>query len=215
MHSWDLTPKEAIAWQKQLARRVEISDRLPTPISTLGGVDVGFEDSGKTARAAVTLLDTESLNLIDSAIVREPTRMPYIPGLLSFRELPAILRALRELSSLADVILCDGHGYAHPRRFGIACHLGLWLDIPTIGVGKSRLCGQYEEPGEAKGNASALMDKGEIIGHVVRTRTGVRPVFVSPGHRVSHATAVSMVLRATTRYRLPETTRTADRLTRG
>ena len=215
MHSWDLTPKEAIALQRRLAQRVELSDQLPERIETIGGVDVGFEDSGRTARAAVTLLDASKLTVLDSQIVRESTRMPYIPGLLSFRELPAILRALDGLSSRPDVILCDGHGIAHPRRFGIACHLGLWLDMPTVGVGKSRLCGKYQEPQPSKGSTSALIDKDEVIGHVVRTRDNVRPLFVSPGHRVSLSTAVSMVLRATTRYRLPETTRTADRLTRG
>lgn len=213
-HTWNGSPREARAIQEQLRNEVILEDRFG-PVRRVAGVDVGFEDQGRTVRAAVAVLDFPGLTLNQSAIARQPTRFPYVPGLLSFRELPGVLSALGQLEGLPDLILCDGQGYAHPRRFGIACHLGVLTGLPTIGVGKTRLIGRYEEPGPEKGDWSPLMDRGEQIGAVLRTRCGVKPIFVSSGHRVSLGTAIDLVLACTTRYKLPETTRWAHRLASG
>ncbi|HEY9147853.1 MAG TPA: deoxyribonuclease V, partial [Gammaproteobacteria bacterium] len=146
---------------------------------------------------------------------REPTRFPYVPGLLSFREVPAVLAALEQLSALPDLLLCDGQGIAPPRRLGIASHLGVLLDLPTIGVAKSRLVGEHAEPGEEKGAWQPLTDKGETLGCVLRSRSNVKPLYISPGHRVSVESARHWVMACLTRYRLPETTRWAHRLASG
>ena len=211
VHSWDLSPAEAIALQHQLRTRVVLEDCLG-PITTVAGVDVGFEENGAVTRAAVAILNYSGLELQETALARRPTNFPYIPGLLSFREIPTVLDALDKLSALPDLMLCDGQGIAHPRRIGIATHLGLVTDIPTIGVGKSRLWGRHGEIPTAKGAWTPLRDGKEIIGAVLRTRVGVKPVFVSPGHRISLETAIDYVMGCVTRYRLPETTRIADRL---
>lgn len=192
-----------------------ILEDLVGPIERVAGVDVGFEDAGRTVRAAVAVLAFPGLELQQQAIARAPTSFPYVPGLLSFRELPGVLAALEQLERLPDLILCDGQGYAHPRRFGIACHLGVLTGLPTIGVGKTRLIGTYEEPGPEKGDWSPLLEKGERIGAVLRTRQGVKPLFISVGHRVSLPTAIELVLDCCTRYKLPETTRWAHRLASG
>lgn len=213
-HTWDLTPKEAIALQRELAPHVIIADRYGE-IQRIAGVDVGFEQNNTITRAAVAVLEFPSLELVEYAIARLPTRLPYIPGLLSFREIPAVLAALEQLSSLPDMLLCDGQGIAHPRRLGIASHLGILLDLPAIGVGKSRLIGTHEEPGEKKGAWQPLLDKGQEIGCVLRTRTGVKPLYISPGHRVGLASARRWVMACLSRYRLPETTRWAHRLASG
>lgn len=210
-HPWVLTPTEAIALQNQFRHRVEISDRL-TDIHHIAGVDVGFEDNGRITRAAVAVLTFPGLELIETAISRCPASFPYVPGLLSFRELPAVLAALAGLSTTPELILCDGQGIAHPRRFGIACHLGILLDIPTIGVAKSRLIGQHEEPPNQKGAWTPLTVGEETLGAVLRTRAGVKPVYVSPGHRVSLHSAIAFTLACVSRYRLPETTRHAHRM---
>jgi len=213
-HPWDLTPKEAIALQQQLRRYVRIEDDYG-PIRSVAGVDVGFEQNNTITRAAVAVLDADSLQLLGSAIARQPTRFPYVPGLLSFREIPAVLVALGQLAVLPDLLLCDGQGIAHPRRLGIASHLGLLLDLPTIGVGKSRLIGSHEEPGREKGQWQPLYDRGEEIGCVLRSRSGVKPLYVSPGHRMGLAAARQWVMHCLTHYRLPETTRWAHRLASG
>jgi deoxyribonuclease V len=214
-HPWHVSPNEAIAIQQDLRRYVAGADDLPAATQRVAGVDVGFEDGGKTTRAAVAVLDYPSLALVESAVARLPTAFPYVPGLLSFREVPAVLAALEQLQALPDILLCDGQGYAHPRRFGIACHLGVLTGLPSIGVGKSRLLGRYTEPEMTKGAWAPLWDKGEVIGAVLRSRAGVAPLFVSVGHRISLATAREWVLRCTLRYRLPETTRHAHRLASG
>lgn len=214
-HPWNLSPGEAIALQRELAERVETSDRLPDALHTVAGVDVGFEDAGRVSRAAVARLRFPDLAPLDHAIGRRPTTFPYVPGLLSFRELPAALEALRQLPELPDVLLCDGQGRAHPRRFGIACHLGVLFDRPTVGVGKTRLIGTHAEPGPNKGDWTPLLDKGEVIGAVLRTRPGVKPLYVSGGHRVGLETAIALTLACVTRYRLPETTRAAHGLASG
>ena len=223
LHAWDLSPKEAIALQKALAGAVIRSDRFCSggrrTIRRVAGVDAAFADGGRVIRAAVAVLDYPGLELADQVLVERPTTFPYVPGLLSFREVPALLEALGRLSETPDLILCDGHGYAHPRRFGLACHLGLWLDTPTIGVAKSRLTGRHDEPGLAKGDVAWLLAGGgtrprERIGAVLRTRDRIRPVYVSAGHRVSLRTAVALTLACATRYRLPEPTRLADKLSK-
>jgi deoxyribonuclease V len=209
--TWPTRVAEARAIQESLRDKVVARDRLGK-ISAVAGIDVGFEKHGTVTRAAVVVLDFPGLTPREQAIARLPTRFPYVPGYLSFREAPAVLAAMKKLNARPDLILCDGQGLAHPRRFGLACHLGLLLDIPSIGVAKSRLIGTHGEVPEEKGCWAVLEDDGEVIGAVLRTRAGVNPVYVSVGHRISLATAIDYVLRCTTRYRLPETTRHAHRL---
>ena len=211
LHSWDLTPKEAIQLQKRLRPRVRTDLPLPDP-RTIAGVDVGYSRPLGLSVATVAVLAFPSLELVESAVATTPTPFPYVPGLLSFRELPPILKALDRLSTPPELILVDGHGRAHPRRFGIACHLGLWLGIPTIGVGKTRLCGEYEEPELTKGSLSGLLDGDELVGVVLRTRTGVRPVFVSVGYGLPLEACVIWTRAVTPRYRLPEPIRQAHNL---
>jgi deoxyribonuclease V len=205
-HKWDVTPGEAREIQSRLRDRVVRTDPV-APVRTVAGVDVGFEGQGKVTRAAIALLRFPSLELLDEAVAKRPTSFPYIPGLLSFREIPAVLDALARLNTSPDLLLCDGQGYAHPRRFGLACHLGVVTDLPSIGVAKSRLIGEHADPGLEKGSRTPLLHEGEVIGAVLRTRRGVRPLYVSIGHRVSLETAVE--------YGLPETTRRAHRLASG
>jgi deoxyribonuclease V len=211
MTRWPQTVTEARAVQEALRQRVVCKDRLRA-VRFVAGADVGFEDSGKTTRAAVVVLSFPQLELVEKSIVRRKTRFPYIPGYLSFREAPAVLAALGKLRQKPDLLLCDGQGIAHPRRFGLACHIGVLADIPTIGVAKTRLVGQYREPATSKGSQSPLIDDGELIGTVLRTRDNVKPLFVSCGHRIGLETAVDYVLKCVTRYRLPETTRWAHHL---
>lgn len=206
-----MTVADAIALQQRLRGEVINADRF-SRIDTVAGVDVGFEGRGAVTRAAVAILSFPELKLQEYAIARRPTVFPYIPGLLSFREIPAVLDALQRLRRPPDLLLCDGQGQAHPRRFGIACHLGVLTDLPAIGVAKSRLVGTHAPLAEHKGSRQALYDKDEVIGAVLRTRHGVRPLYISVGHRVTLDTAVDYVLRCITRYRLPETTRAAHKL---
>jgi len=212
--SWPRTTKRAVAQQQALRDRVVKVDRWDQ-IAVVAGVDVGFEEAGKIARAAVAVLEFPSLKLIDQGIAREKTRFPYVPGLLSFREIPVVMKALRRLTIAPHLLLCDGQGYAHPRRFGFACHLGVLTDTPSIGVAKSRLIGTHDEPGKQKGSFVPLAHQGEEIGAVVRTRTGVAPLYISIGHRMSLGSAIAWTLACVTRYRLPETTRHAHRLASG
>ena len=210
-HPWNVSPAEARETQKRLCRLVETTDRLGA-IGTVAGVDVGFDNDNGLPRAAVVVLRFPELELCEQSLVTLPTRFPYVPGLLSFREAPAILAALDELERLPDLLVCDGQGLAHPRRFGIACHLGVLTGLPAIGVAKKRLIGTHGEPPEARGEWVSLMHKGDVVGAVLRSRAGVKPIYVSSGHRVSLETAVDLVMGCTTRYRLPETTRRADKL---
>lgn len=211
LHSWNLEPAAARALQTELARKVVLRNEVGE-VRRIGGVDVGFEDNGRVTRAALVVLSFPSLAVLERQLVRMPTTFPYVPGLLSFREMPAILQAYEQLVDKPDLLLCDGQGIAHPRRFGIACHLGVWLDVPTIGVAKKRLVGWHDEVADVKGATTALLDKGQRIGTVLRSRVGVKPLYVSPGHRVNHEEAVSWVMRCLTRYRLPEPTRQAHKL---
>lgn len=208
-HRWDLSEQEAEAKQSELAGLVETTDRL-NPIETVAGVDVAYDKNSDQLVAAAVVLNAESLTVVDCAIVQDVERFPYIPGLFSFRELPPLAKALEQLKTTPDLIVCDGQGIAHPRRFGLACHLGVLFGVPTIGCSKTRLVGDAAEPGNIRGEMSILVDRGEVVGQLLRTQTGVKPVYVSVGHRISLATACEWILRLTPHYRLPETTRLAD-----
>lgn len=198
--------------QQELAEKVVLVDDFE-PLRLIAGVDVGFEEGGAVTRAAVVLLDAQTLAPVAQTLARVPTRMPYIPGLLSFRELPAVLQALEALGQVPDLIFSDGHGIAHPRGLGIAAHLGVITGLPTIGVAKKILTGQHQPLGEQRGDQVDLLDRsGKQIGTVLRSREKVRPLIISPGNRVSLETAPLLVMRYVTRYRLPEPTRLADRL---
>ena len=217
---WPTTAAEAIALQQTLAPQVILQDRTPNPIRFVAGIDAGFEDNGQTTRAAVVVLSFPDLTPVDEVLVRRPTTFPYVPGLLSFREVPAVLEALAQLKTDPDVILCDGQGLAHPRRFGIACHVGLLCNCATIGVAKSRSVGAHIEVPPDKGAWVPLLDRGdsqgdpswERIGAVLRSRTNTKPLYISAGHCVTLERAIDLVLQCTPKYRLPETTRYADRL---
>ena len=209
--AWDGDVNHARALQTELALRVRLDDDYP-PLRLLAGVDVGFEADGAITRAAAVLLDAQSLQPVAEVVSRLPTRMPYIPGLLSFRELPAVLQALAELPRQPDLIFVDGQGVAHPRGLGIAAHLGVITDLPTIGVAKSILVGHHGELGTLRGDRTDLVHRGKIIGTVLRSKDRIKPLIVSPGHRVSQATAADLVMACCTRYKLPEPTRLADRL---
>lgn len=209
--AWDGDVAKARALQTELARQVRIEDDYP-PLRRIAGVDVGFEADGAITRAAAVLLDASSLQPVHHVVARLPTRMPYIPGLLSFRELPAVLQALAELGETPDLIFVDGQGIAHPRGLGIAAHLGVVLDLPTIGVAKSILVGTHAPLGEHRGACVDLLHRGRAIGTVLRSKDRVKPLIVSPGHRVGLASAAGLVLGCCTRYRLPEPTRWADRV---
>ena len=209
--SWPVDAAGAIAVQNRLRSQVITTDQFES-ITTVAGVDAGFEQDGTVIRAAVVVLQLPELTLLEQAIAYRPTTFPYVPSLLSFREMPAVMDALKQLTLEPDLIVFDGAGIAHPRRLGIASHLGVLIDKPTIGVAKSRLLGTHDELPLEKGAWVSLMDKGERIGAVLRSRTGTRPLYVSAGHRISLETAINHVLQCTPKYRLPETTRLADRL---
>ncbi|MGD1919768.1 MAG: deoxyribonuclease V [Pleurocapsa sp.] len=208
-HSWVKTVAEAKEIQTQLQPKTILTDCLGE-VKYVAGVDIGFEDNYKISKAAVAVLSYPELELVEKAIARIPTAFPYVPGYLSFREIPAILAALPQLKQTPDLILCDGQGLAHPRRFGLACHLGVLLDIPTIGVAKSRFIGEHEAVPAEKGSWKPLIDNNETIGVVLRSRTNVKPIYVSIGHKISLPTAIDYVMGCLTKYRLPETTRLAD-----
>jgi deoxyribonuclease V len=210
---WATTVEEAKAVQLELKSQVIREDRFDR-VNYVAGVDVGFEDNYTITQAAVAILTFPDLQLVETAIAKMPTTFPYIPGFLSFREIPAILKALEQTKITPDMILCDGQGIAHPRRFGLACHLGVILDAVTIGVAKSLLVGTHEELQPTKGSWQPLIHKEEIVGAVVRSRTNVNPLYVSIGHRISLTSAIDYTLKCTTKYRLPETTRLADKLSR-
>lgn len=211
-HPWDLPPAEARDLQTRLAKRLILENRIKK-IQYVGGVDIGL--GRDTARAAVVVLAFPDLTLVDSAVIEVKISYPYVPGLLTFREGPAVLEALSSIKTVPDVLIFDGQGIAHPRRMGIASHLGVITGLATIGCAKTRLFGDYQEPPLEKGAHSLLYDGRDIIGAVVRTRTGVKPVFVSPGHRVDRQTSIDIVMTCCPRYRLPETIRLAHHLASG
>lgn len=212
--AWPQTTADAVALQHALRPRVIREDRLDR-VRYVAGLDVGLEAGKTRMRAAVAVLDFPTLALREQALARRPVAFPYIPGLLSFREVPVLLDALEKLTIAPDLLLCDGQGLAHPRRFGIACHLGVLTDLPTIGVAKSLLVGYYEDLPDERGAWRPLMHQEEVVGAALRTRCGVSPVYVSIGHRVCLETALDYVMRCCTKYRLPETTRQAHALASG
>lgn len=212
LHDWNLDPRQAIELQKQLAYEVVAEDQLNVPVRTVAGIDLGYDAKNDTSRAVVVVLSFPALDLIESAEAILPIQFPYVPGLLSFRETPVAVKALEKLKITPDVILCDGQGLAHPRKFGIACHIGLIADVPTIGVAKSLLVGKFENLGGRRGATADLIYKKEKIGVALRTKDKVQPVYVSVGHRISLETATDLVLQCAPKYRLPETTRLADKM---
>lgn len=213
-HDWPTTIEEAVAIQQRLRGNVIIEDRLPE-LTRVAGVDVGFEQDGAITRAAVVVLTFPDLVVCDQSIARRPTSFPYVPGFLSFRETPAVLDALEQLRTLPDLLLCDGQGLAHPRRFGIACHLGVLTGLPSIGVAKSLLVGTHAELADERGAWQPLVHRRETVGVALRTRSGTKPIYVSVGHRISLPTAIDVVMQCTPKYRLPETTRRAHALASG
>lgn len=212
LHSWDVSPGEARNIQNRLRQLVIHTDEL-ADVQTVAGVDIGIKEN--FASASVVVLDFPGLEPIDGAIVESPVGFPYIPGLLSFRETPPLLKAFDQLKTEPDLLIADGQGLAHPRRFGLACHLGLILDTPAIGCAKSRLCGKHKEPDSQKGSHEYLWDKGEVIGAAVRTRRDTSVVYVSIGHRISLDSAIGLTLRCCKTFRLPETTRYAHKAAAG
>jgi deoxyribonuclease V len=209
---WDGSIEGARRLQTQLAAQLRLVDEAPPAPRTIAGLDVGFEDQGATARAAAVLLDGTTLQLLDSVVERVPTAMPYVPGLLSFRELPALLAALQRLAQVPELVLVDGQGIAHPRRLGIAAHFGVATGLPTIGVAKKVLCGRFQPPGPQPGAHTPLVHNGEQIAWMLRSKARCNPLVVSPGHRVSMDGARERVMALLRGYRLPEPTRLADRL---
>ncbi|MFS8137729.1 MAG: deoxyribonuclease V [Thermomonas sp.] len=210
---WDGNTDALRTLQSELAAQVVLRDNFAKPLRTVAGFDVGFEDGGAITRAAAVLMDADSLEVIASEIVRLPTRMPDIPDLLSFRELPALLAALARLPNAPDLAFVDGHGIAHPRRLGIAAHFGVLTQLPTVGVAKEILIGESRTNlHDMRGAFTPLRDGREQIGWMLRSNPGHRPLIVSPGHRVAMASAPELVMRYVTSYRLPETTRLAERL---
>ena len=210
-HPWQVSPAEAIAIQRELAGLV-VETPLPSAPRLVAGVDMSVR--GDQVRAAVVVLDADDLHVVDRATWEGPVQFPYVPGLLSFREVPAVLAALEQVDRFPDLILTDSQGRAHPRRLGLASHLGVLLELPTVGVAKSRLTGRADDPPAAQGSFTPLMDRGEQVGVVLRTREAVRPVYVSVGNRITLDESVAWVLRLTTRYRLPEPTRLAHHLSK-
>ncbi len=210
LHSWSVTPKQAVQLQRELAGLV-VEAPLAGPVATVAGADCAFSPDKSQILAAAVLLDAGTLEVLDVSEVVQPVAFPYVSGLLSFREAPAVIAAVRGLSHGPDLLMCDGQGRAHPRRIGLASHVGLWLDLPTIGVAKSRLCGEHRSLAARRGSAVQLVHDGEVIGKVVRTRDAVRPVYVSVGHRVTLDEAVRWTLRTGRGVRIPEPTRRADR----
>jgi deoxyribonuclease V len=209
-HPWDVSPAEAVAIQLRLAplARAGVPVRLED-VRTVAGVDASYRELG---RAAVVVLTFPALEVVERATATVASVFPYVPGLLSFREGPVVLAALGKLTTLPDLLMFDGQGYAHPRRLGLASHIGLLAELPSIGCAKSRLVGRHDEPGPAPGERAPLVAGGETVGMVLRTKPRTRPLFISSGYRMDLETAVAVVLRCLRGYRLPEPTRLADRL---
>ena len=210
-HRWDICPRDAIELQKKLTGKVSFAPLTAAP-RTIAGVDCAFLDGGRRIIAAAVLCDATTMDVIASAHDIRACEFPYVPGLLSFREAPAVIAAVKKLPSRPDLLMCDGQGVAHPRGLGLGSHVGLWMDIPTIGVAKSRLCGKHRPPGSRRGSRTQLRYEGKVVGAVVRTRTAVRPLYISVGHRVTLGDAIRWTLRCARGVRLPEPTRRAHQL---
>ncbi len=208
LHSWQVSPAEAMDIQRRLAGQVSKSSEVTNP-RFIAGVDISAGNAQGIATGAVVVLEYPELRLVEIQVAQGRPSFPYVPGLLSFRESPLTLAACEKLTVTPDLILVDGQGIAHPRRLGLASHLGLFLNTPTIGCAKSLLCGQHEEPGVEPGSYAEVVDQGEVIGVALRTRAGVKPVYVSIGHKIDLQTAIYWVLECCRGYRLPEPTRLA------
>lgn len=214
LHGWHLTTQQAIALQTELAEQVNDDVHLSlSAVRSIAGVDVSVRDDISTA--AVVIVSFPDFRVLEFARASIPTPFPYIPGLLSFREMPVILRAFADIQTIPDVVMVDGMGRIHPRKFGIACHLGLWLNLPTIGVGKTPFVGTYDDPPAEKGAMSNIIYADEVVGVVLRTRTNVKPLFISVGHRIDLSSAIALTLACVTRYRQPEPIRHAHRIAGG
>lgn len=209
-HRFDVSPKDAVALQRELRDQVKLTP-LETPVTRIGGCDVSMNRFATEGYAGFVTLSSADLDVRSTSTVRDIIPFPYIPGLLSFREIPMLIRAWEKLEEKPDLLIADGAGIAHPRRLGIASHLGLVLDVPTIGCAKSVLTGTYEEPANEPGAFSDLIDSrtGDVIGAALRTKRNVRPVFVSPGHRITLSEAIAIVSSCVRKHRLPEPTRLA------
>jgi len=208
LHSWNVAPPEAIAIQRELRDKVLLTP-LDGDIQTIAGADISFNKYSDVLYAAIVVLSFPALETIDEVGVVATSTFPYVPGLLSFREAPPLLEAWKKLRTRPDLLVCDGQGIAHPRRLGIASHIGLWLDVPTIGCAKSVLVGRFEEPGIERGSWSPMLHRDEPIGAALRTQNKVQPVYVSPGHKSDIESAVNVLLTCDGGYRIPEPTRRA------
>jgi deoxyribonuclease V len=210
-HRWAVTPRQAIAIQRRIAPRV-ITRACGRPFRLVAGTDLAFSADGAWCIAAAVLWDMRDQCVVEQQVASRAVRFPYVPGLLTFREAPAVLAALRRLRTMPDALICDGQGFSHPRRCGLASHIGILVGLPTVGCAKSVLIGTYDPPRAQRGASTPLRDGAEQIGVALRTRAGVKPVFVSVGHGLSLGEAVELVLACAVQYRLPEPTRLADRL---
>ena len=208
LHPWDVSTAEAVEIQRKLAPRV-VREGIPADVRRIAGVDISVGRGSADGRGAVVVLRYPEMDVEEQVVVEARVGFPYVPGLLSFREIPVLLEAFRQVKEKPDLVLVDGQGLAHPRRFGIACHLGLLLDVPAVGCAKSRLCGEHGPLAMEAGSSAPLRDGDEVIGAVLRTRDGVSPVYVSIGHRITLDEAVAWVLRCCRGYRIPEPTRLA------
>ena len=208
LHRWDLTPEEAVALQRELADRVDARTPLPR-WDLIAGADVSYNRFSSTFHAGVVVLETRDWTVVEEQGAVLETTFPYVPGLLSFREAPVLLAAFARVRSEPDVVMLDGQGLAHPRRLGLASHVGLWLDRPCLGCAKTRLTGHFKDLGRRAGSTAPLIDRGQVVGKVVRTKDGVQPVFVSVGHKIDLDSAVEVVLASGRGYRIPEPTRRA------
>lgn len=214
MHQTPTSIAEAERIQDDLRTRLDLTETGPDPVQTVAGLDVAYDSDSDCLAAAVVVLDAATLSVVDQSTVVGTAKFDYVPGLLAFREAPALLEALDKLSTKPDLLVCDGYGIAHPRRFGLACHVGVLSGLPTFGVAKTPFVGAADSPALGRGSYTDLVDAGEVVGRAVRTQDAVKPVYVSVGHRIDLDTAYRHVLALTPRYRLPETTRRADRLCR-
>lgn len=217
LHDWNVEPKEAVRLQRMMSGEVVLRP-LPKRVEVVAGCDISFDRFSDVVHAGIVLVRLPELEVVETAGVTARAAFPYVPGLLSFRETPSLLEAWERLTVRPDVVVLDGQGLAHPRRFGIACHVGLLTGVPSVGFAKTLLVGKYEAPGETAGSVSPLVDRGETVGAAVRTKTRVSPVFVSPGHLADVESAVELALRCVrgfaraergSKYRIPEPTRLA------
>lgn len=211
LHEWTMTPREAVELQKSLRERVRLAP-LERRVETIAGADISFNKFSPVVYAGIVVLSLPSLEVIEEVGVVSETRFPYVPGLLSFRESPSLLEAWSKLKTEPDAVMFDGQGLAHPRRVGIASHVGLMINRPTLGCAKSVLVGKYEEPGRERGSWAEMIDKGEVVGAALRTKTNVQPIYVSPGHLIDLAGAIRLTLDSDGGYRQPEPTRRAHHL---